>query len=122
MSRSCEFCGGAIYELARTRNHVWISCHRCQRGRREDIDATSLASAELGPPIPAKARFEESTLGQYVRAAAATALAFSVRLALKPLIGNASPFLLFTPAVMVAAWYGGVRPRDTGDGCWGGTR
>jgi signal transduction histidine kinase/CheY-like chemotaxis protein len=31
-------------------------------------------------------------------------------LALKPLIGDASPFLLFTPAVMVAAWFGGVGP------------
>jgi signal transduction histidine kinase len=34
-------------------------------------------------------------------------LAFTVRLALKPVIGEASPFLLFTPAVMLAAFYGG---------------
>jgi signal transduction histidine kinase/ActR/RegA family two-component response regulator len=110
MSRSCEFCGGEIHELARTRNHVWISCHHCQRSWREDLDANSWASVEAGPPMPVKARFPESTLGQYVTAAAAVALAFSVRLALKPLIGNASPFLLFTPAVMAAAWYGGVGP------------
>jgi signal transduction histidine kinase/ActR/RegA family two-component response regulator len=110
MSLSCEFCGGEIHELARTRNHVWISCHRCQRSWREDLAATSLASAGLRPAMPAKASFQESTLGQYVTAAAAVALAFSVRLALKPLIGNASPFLLFTPAVMVAAWYGGMGP------------
>ena len=49
-------------------------------------------------------------MGQYVTAGAAIALAFSVRLALKPLIGNASPFLLFTPAVLVAAAYGGIGP------------
>jgi signal transduction histidine kinase len=31
-------------------------------------------------------------------------------MATKPLIGNASPFLFFTPAVMVAAWFGGIGP------------
>jgi signal transduction histidine kinase/ActR/RegA family two-component response regulator len=37
----------------------------------------------------------------------AVSLAFTVRLALKPIIGEASPFLVFTPAVMLAAFYGG---------------
>jgi signal transduction histidine kinase len=35
-------------------------------------------------------------------------LAFGARIALKPLLGNASPFLLFTPPVAVAALYGGA--------------
>jgi signal transduction histidine kinase len=34
-------------------------------------------------------------------------LAFGVRIALRPLIGSASPFLMFTPAVAIAALYGG---------------
>jgi hypothetical protein len=66
--------------------------------------------------MPAKPSFLESALGQYVTAAAAVAVAFAVRLALKPLTGNASPFLLFTPAVMVAAWYGGIGPAALATG------
>jgi signal transduction histidine kinase/ActR/RegA family two-component response regulator len=110
MSRSCEFCGHEVFELARTRKHVWISCRHCQRSWREDLDAASLASAESDPPLRARTGFLETTLGQYLTAVAAVALAFLIRLALKPLIGDASPFLVFTPALMVAAWYGGVGP------------
>jgi signal transduction histidine kinase len=43
-------------------------------------------------------------------AALAVALALLVRMLLRPALGNASPFLLFTPAVAVAAFYGGVIP------------
>jgi signal transduction histidine kinase/ActR/RegA family two-component response regulator len=111
MSRSCEFCGGdSIEEFARTRNHVWIGCRQCQRSWREVFDATVDVTDASHPPVPEKVRFRESIFGQYLMAAAAVALAFSLRLALKPLIGNASPFLLFTPAVMVVAGYGGVGP------------
>ena len=116
MSRSCEFCGGEIHELARTGNHVWVGCRRCQRSWRDDLDTASVANAGSGPRMPAKPSFLESALGQYVTAAAAVAVAFAVRLALKPLTGNASPFLLFTPAVMVAAWYGGIGPAALATG------
>jgi signal transduction histidine kinase len=110
MSRSCEFCGGQIQEFARTRNHVWIGCHHCQRSWREDLDAPSATMHAPAPPPRAKGSFLESIVGQYAVAAAAVALAFFLRLALEPLIGTASPFLLFTPAVMVASWYGGIGP------------
>lgn len=40
----------------------------------------------------------------------AVAAMVAVRLALDPALGDGSPFLLFTPAVMLAAWYGGVWP------------
>jgi len=47
-----------------------------------------------------------------VRAAAITctavSLAYALRLALGPLVGGASPFLLFTPAVMIASFYCGT--------------
>jgi signal transduction histidine kinase len=43
-------------------------------------------------------------------AALAVALALLVRMLLRPALGNASPFLLFTPAVAIAAFYGGVIP------------
>ena len=48
MAEPCEFCGEEIHELARTRNHVWISCRRCQRSWREDLDAATAAAAEYG--------------------------------------------------------------------------
>jgi signal transduction histidine kinase/CheY-like chemotaxis protein len=65
----------------------------------------------LSAPVPrAASKLQDSTAGQYLLAAAAVAVAFAVRLALRPLIANASPFLLFTPAVMVAAWYAGPGP------------
>jgi signal transduction histidine kinase len=107
MSLPCEFCGGKIHELARARNHIWVCCRHCQRSWREDLDGASVTDAESEPPAPS---FRESTMGQYVTAGMAVALAFSVRLALKPFIGDASPFLLFTPAVLVAAAYGGIGP------------
>ncbi len=37
-------------------------------------------------------------------------VALSVRILLHPALGNASPFLLFTPAVAIAAFYGGIGP------------
>ena len=109
MSRSCEFCGSEIQEFARSRNYAWIGCRHCQRSWREDLDAAS-AMVPPGSAPSARERFHESNVGRYVVAAAAVGLAFSVRLAAKPLIENASPFLFFTPAVMVAAWFGGIGP------------
>jgi signal transduction histidine kinase/CheY-like chemotaxis protein len=109
MPRTCEFCGGELCELARTRNHVWIGCRHCLRSWRDDIGAA--ATTTTAPRrVHANARLHESSVGRYVIAGAAVCVAFAIRLALKPLIDNASPFLLFTPSVMVAAWYGGVGP------------
>jgi signal transduction histidine kinase/CheY-like chemotaxis protein len=116
MSRSCEFCGGQIQEFARTRNHLWIGCRHCQRSWREDLDAASAMIHDPAPPPQARTSFLESTVGQYVVAAAAVALAFCVRLAAQPMIGTASPFLLFTPAVMVASWYAGIGPAVLASG------
>jgi signal transduction histidine kinase/ActR/RegA family two-component response regulator len=110
MSQSCEFCGGEIEELARTRNHMWIGCRQCQRTWREDLGVASAGASGAGSPARTRGTVLESTIDRYVVAAAVVVLAFTVRLPLKPLIGNASPFLFFTPAVMVAAWYGGLGP------------
>ena len=51
-----------------------------------------------------------SPLARYGLAVLATVLAFLLRLLLWPLLGEASPFLLFTPAVLAAAVYGGLGP------------
>src|SRR5947209_15202792 len=47
---------------------------------------------------------------RYGLAALAVAVAFSVRLALEPILGDASPYLLFVPAVLVASGLGGLGP------------
>jgi signal transduction histidine kinase len=46
----------------------------------------------------------------YLVAVIAVALSFSLRLALRPALDDAAPFLLFTPAVAIGAIYGGVGP------------
>src|SRR5215469_8736368 len=47
---------------------------------------------------------------RYVLAPFAVALAFLARLALTPILGDASPYLLFVPAVLVAGGLGGLGP------------
>jgi two-component system, LuxR family, sensor kinase FixL len=47
---------------------------------------------------------------RYGLAALAVGVAFSVRLALEPILGDASPYLLFVPAVLVAGGLGGLGP------------
>jgi two-component system sensor kinase FixL len=47
---------------------------------------------------------------RYGLAPLAVAIAFSVRLALEPILGDASPYLLFVPAVLVAGGLGGLGP------------
>jgi PAS domain S-box-containing protein len=46
----------------------------------------------------------------YVIAAFGVLLAFGLRLALRHVVGDRMPFLLFMPAALFAAWYGGVGP------------
>jgi two-component system, LuxR family, sensor kinase FixL len=46
----------------------------------------------------------------YALAPVAVALAFVARLALTPILGDASPYLLFVPAVLTAAGLGGLGP------------
>src|SRR5262245_20313987 len=47
---------------------------------------------------------------RYGLAPFAVAIAFLLRLALTPLVGDASPYLLFVPAVLAAAGLGGLGP------------
>ena len=104
----CEFCGGRAEELGRTQRFVWIGCNDCHRSWKDAIDA--VAGSPLIGPATATAlnrRPGFSARHGFLLAAVAVAIAFGVRLAVKPLIGNASPFLVFTPALMVAAFHGG---------------
>jgi PAS domain S-box-containing protein len=46
----------------------------------------------------------------FLVAVAACAATFALRVALVPVLGDLSPYLLFTLPVVVAAWYGGLAP------------
>src|SRR5918996_2908352 len=50
-------------------------------------------------------------LDGYVVAVVATAAVGMVRFALADALGDVAPFLPFTLAVLIAAWYGGWKPR-----------
>ena len=51
-----------------------------------------------------------SALLRYGVAAAAVVVATAVKIALDPILGHDSPFLLFFGAVVLAGWYGGAEP------------
>ena len=51
-----------------------------------------------------------SLVARYVLAVAAVATALLVRFALHPWLGDATPYLLFLPAILVTSWYGGFAP------------
>jgi PAS domain S-box-containing protein len=53
---------------------------------------------------------ERPALPRYGVAVLAVALAVLARLPFQPLLGETTPFLFFFPAIMVAAWYGGLGP------------
>jgi len=60
---------------------------------------------------PSAADYRSHSWGRRIAVALLAVLAaLGFRLALTPLLGTASPFLMFVPAVMLAAWFGGLWP------------
>ncbi len=53
---------------------------------------------------------QPSVVRRFGMSVLAVAAMSAIRAFLTPALGHASPFLLFTPAVMLAAWYGGLWP------------
>src|SRR3954469_13042885 len=51
-----------------------------------------------------------SVISRYGAAVLFTGLAFLLRVSLTPLIGGESPYMVFTPAALLAAWFGGLGP------------
>src|SRR5262252_3377171 len=66
--------------------------------------------AQKGDPSAFAPRFVRGKALRYGLAPLAVAIAFSVRLALTPILGDAAPLLLFVPAVLVAGGLGGLGP------------
>lgn len=105
---SCEICGGRADELARTRKYIWLGCHDCHRTWRDDIrGAVPVLGAGATSREPQHFARAVSIIRGCLLTVGAVALAFGLRSVLRPAIGNASPFLVFTPAVMVTAFYAG---------------
>jgi signal transduction histidine kinase len=106
----CEFCRGDAAQLTRTVRRVWLGCPRCHRTwnlAAEDYhpaanDDGARDTYDSNPPV--------SLIRGYLIAVLTVVLALLVRMLLRPLLGDASPFLLFTPAVAITALYGGVGP------------
>ena len=107
---ACEFCGGETAQLARTASRVWLGCSRCFRSWTVDGEKYRVDPSQYGG-VRYQARGHQMSLARGSSVAAlAVALALAVRMTLGLAIGNSSPFLLFTPAVAIAALYGGVYP------------
>jgi signal transduction histidine kinase/ActR/RegA family two-component response regulator len=56
-----------------------------------------------------RTQFQQSAPGYFI-AVAATAAVAVVRLAVSDTVGNFAPVVTFTVAIVIAAWYGGLRP------------
>lgn len=57
--------------------------------------------------------FRAKPVERYVIAIGATLIAFILRLALDPGLGDDFPFLMFYCAIAITAWYGGLGPSLT---------
>jgi signal transduction histidine kinase len=102
----CSICRGPTAILARTATSAWLGCPSCHRTWTADPQACPAAIELAGEPLrPQMAIGRGCLLG-----AGLAVVALAMRMLLRPAIGNASPFLLFTPVVGVAALYGGMIP------------
>ncbi len=81
-------------------------------------DGLDMPLTRRGRPTPTPLRRQRGTvvrgpmriLANYGLAAAAVAGVLVIKLALVPWVEHDTPFLLFTAAVLVAAWFGGLGP------------
>jgi signal transduction histidine kinase len=106
----CEFCRGNAAQLARTARRIWLGCPRCHRTWNVGADNDDLAANDHGAQDIYESCPPVSFIRGYLIAVLTVVLALLVRMLLRPLLGDASPFLLFTPAVAITALYGGVWP------------
>ena len=78
---------------------------------KPSLAAWTVKSADGGDPSPSgRWLFFRQEAFRYGIAPIAVALAFAARVALTPLLPDDAPYLLFVPAVLVAAAFGGLGP------------
>ena len=109
IERSCTVCGREALRLIGTATHAWFGCPYCHHTWDVDIEASGTGHEVASQPNDQWLPHRPAWQG-YVVAVLATSLALVLRIVLRPVLGNASPFLLFTPAVAIAAIYGGLVP------------
>jgi len=105
----CKFCEREAVVLIRTARRVWLGCPHCYQTWEIDAAQAEMTS-DVGMVSDTDTIAGRSLRRGYLIAILGVALALSLRLVLRPALGNASPFLLFTPAVAIAAIYGGLGP------------
>jgi signal transduction histidine kinase len=106
----CEFCRGRSVALARTATRVWLGCPQCHRTWTVDVETCGSALDDTVPEPDPAGPADMSLLRGSLIAALAVSLALILRILLRFALENASPFLLFTPAVAISALYGGILP------------
>ena len=105
----CAYCRGQPAQLARSATRVWLGCRRCHHMWSLDADSCgSNLDANVCEPSANSLAEPTTPLRGAVIAVLASVLALGLRTLLRPVLGSASPFLLFTPAVAISAFYGGV--------------
>ena len=109
MSR-CQRCDRRADELSRTATRVWFGCPACHRSWNADIESSRTVDSEGTVGVDAIRPTEMSIVRGCIVAGVAVVVALGLRMILRPALGSASPFLLFTPAVAISAFYGGIVP------------
>lgn len=105
----CKFCDREAVARIRTARRVWLGCPHCYQTWEIDARQAEMTS-DIGMVSDTHPLVVRSLERRYLIPVFAVAFALSLRLVLRPALGNASPFLLFTQAVAIAAVYGGVAP------------
>jgi signal transduction histidine kinase len=106
----CEFCDEPAVQLARTATRVWIGCPHCHRTWIVDAESSEGTVGEIVFTPECTEPRQMSVIGGSLIAVLTVSLALVLRMFLRPILGSSSPFLLFTPAVAISAFYGGVVP------------
>lgn len=106
----CEFCSAEALPLTRTSTRVWLGCPSCHQTWNVDVEGFSTESSPNAIASSTSPSERRAIARGCLIAALGVTLALTLRFLLRPALGDASPFLLFTPAVAIAAVYGGVTP------------
>jgi two-component system sensor kinase FixL len=87
-----------------------FSGHLFRRQPGPEGSMSSLDDRHRPTGSPWVRRPDEGSVRGYVLAALVVAAAVASRLAVRPWFGEEVPFLLFFPAILIGAWYGGIGP------------
>jgi signal transduction histidine kinase len=108
--RACDCSDRRAEELARSATRAWLGCPKCHCTWSVDLESRERLDHETATTRSKKNSRQVSAVHGCAISALAVSLTIIIQFLLRPILGNASPFLLFTPAVAFSAVYGGVAP------------